>query len=80
MIYLYSDRDYQNPSYTIDDHQRNDQITDNYNSDIGHGEDSDHFKDSKSSKFDLHNFLPFPDLNVCFKIILQTKKICLLKN
>lgn len=45
----WSDRDYQNPSYTIDDHQRNDQITDNYNSDIGHGEDSDHFKDSKSN-------------------------------
>ena len=56
IIYLYSDRDYQNPSYTIDDHQRNDQITDNYNSDIGHGEDSDHFKDSKSSKFDLISF------------------------
>ena len=56
MIYLYSDRDYQNPSYTIDDHQRNDQITDNYNSDIGHGEDSDHFKDSKSSKFHLISF------------------------
>ena len=50
-ISSWSNGDYQNPSYTIDDHQRNDQITDNYNSDIGHGEDSDHFKDSKSSKF-----------------------------
>ena len=53
--FSWSDRDYQNPSYTIDDHQRNDQITDNYNS-IGHGEDSDHFKDSKSSKFHLISF------------------------
>jgi len=48
-INSWSDRDYQNPSYTIEDHQRNDQITDNYNSDIGHGEDSHHFKDSKSN-------------------------------
>lgn len=44
-----SDRDYHNPSYTIDDHPKNDQISDNYNTDIGHNEESDHFKDSKSN-------------------------------
>jgi len=45
-----SDRDY-NPSYTIDDHpiNKNDQISDNYNTNIGHSEESDHFKDSKSN-------------------------------
>ena len=78
--FSWSDRDYQNPSYTIDDHQRNDQITDNYNSDIGHGEDSDHFKDSKSSKFDL---ISFPDLNAYLKLYCKLRKyVCtsLLKN
>jgi len=45
-----SDRDY-NPSYTIDDHpnNKNDQRSDNYNTNIGHNEESDHFKDSKSN-------------------------------
>ena len=73
--FSYSDRgDYQNPSYTIDDHQRNDQITDNYNS-IGHGEDSDHFKDSKSSKFDL---ISFPDLNAYLKLYCKLRKyVCM---
>ena len=60
-----SDRDY-NPSYTIDDHpiNKNDQISDNYNTNIGHSEESDHFKDSKSSEYH-----PFKILIVLTSII-----------